>query len=183
MSGGETKRGPLFIAADLHGNAANTKKLLAACAARGGRLLLLGDLLSHGGRSLFAKLPPVEEQLSECGSGILAVRGNCDRGFDLALLPFDLADSLTLLEDGHLLQCTHGHLYGESCPPRLPEGAVLITGHTHIPAWRDHGSWYYANPGSLGQARGGAPESYMVYEDSCFRWYDADGQVWMEKRI
>ena len=60
---------------------------------------------------------------------------------------------------------------------------VLITGHTHIPAWRDHGSWYYANPGSLGQARGGAPESYMVYEDSCFRWYDADGQVWMEKRI
>ena len=175
--------GPLFIASDLHGHAAHTARLLEACAKASGRLLLLGDLLrpSHG----FPRPgpPPVEEQLEQCGLPILAVRGNCDQGIAVALLPFELQDSLTLVEDGHTLVCTHGHIYGEACPPRLPEGAVLLTGHTHIPAWRDHGTWYYANPGSLALPRGGAPESYIIYENGLFRWVDLAGEVWMEKQI
>ena len=174
--------GPLFIASDIHGNAGNTAALISACRKAGGRLLLLGDLLG-GRRSLFASGTPVEEQLADCGLPILAVRGNCDRGFPEWLVSFDFHDSLTLIEDGHTLLCTHGHLFGESCPPRLQIGAVLITGHTHIPAWRDHGTWHYANPGSLGLPRGGAPASYMVYENSRFRWYDTAGAVWMEKTI
>lgn len=174
---------PLFIASDLHGHARNTARLLEACAKRQGRLLLLGDLLGYGGTNRFAELPPVEEQLQECGLPICGVRGNCDRGFRVELLPFELPERLTLMEDGRLFLCSHGHIFGEACPPPLPQGAVLLTGHTHIPAWRDHGSWYYVNPGSLGQARGGAPESYVVYEDSCFRWQDPAGQVWMEKRL
>ena len=175
--------GPLFIAADLHGHAANTEKLLDACLRAEGRLLILGDLRGPA-RSAFYKGTPVEEQLAEFPRPVLAVMGNCDRSWEgLWLLPFELHDSLTLIEDGHTFLCTHGHLYGEACPPRLPEGAVLLTGHTHIPAWRSHGSWYYANPGSLGQPRGGAPASYIVYEQGRFRWCDTEGQVWMEKEL
>ena len=174
--------GPLFIASDLHGNSVNTALLLKACAEAGGRLLLLGDLLG-GRRSLFAKGPSVQEQLADCGLPVMAVRGNCDRDFPDWLVPFRFHDSLTLTEDGHTLVCTHGHLFGEACPPRMSEGAVLVTGHTHIPAWRDHGGWYYANPGSLGLPRGGAPASYIIYEKGRFRWVDTAGEVWMEKRI
>lgn len=173
--------GPLFIAGDIHGNTANTAVLLEACRRACGRLLLLGDLL--GRRSLFAGGASVDEQLEDCNLPILAVRGNCDHDLTVALLPFRFHDSLTLEEDGHTFLCTHGHIFGESCPPRLPAGAVLITGHTHIPAWRDHGGWFYANPGSLGLPRGGAPASYMVYENGRFRWYDTAGAVWMEKTL
>lgn len=175
--------GPLFIASDLHGHAENTAVLLTACAAAGGRLLLLGDLLGHGRGRSRSGLPPVEEQLSQCGLSILAVRGNCDRDFDAWLLPFQLHDSLTLVEDGHCFLCTHGHLFGEACPPRMREGAVLLTGHTHIPAWRDHGAWFYANPGSLGLPRGGAPAGYIIYEKGRFRWVDMTGATWMEKSL
>lgn len=179
--------GPLFIASDLHGHAANTARLLAECRKQGGRLLLLGDLLGHRGRntswSALSGPPPVEEQLAADDLSILAVRGNCDGDFAVSLLPFPFHDSLTLVEDGRTFVCTHGHLFGEACPPRLREGAVLLTGHSHIPAWRDHGTWYYANPGSLGQPRGGAAESYMIYENGCFRWLDMAGQAWMEKKI
>ncbi|MBR5430549.1 MAG: metallophosphoesterase family protein [Firmicutes bacterium] len=174
--------GPLFIAGDIHGNAANAALLLTACREAGGRLLLLGDLLGHH-RTAFSKGQPVEEQLAECQLSVLAVRGNCDTAFDEMLLPFELHDRLTLVEDGHTFLATHGHIFGEACPPRLPEGAVLLTGHTHIPAWREHGGWYYANPGSLGQPKGTSPAGYLVYAAGRFRWYDLAGQVWMEKEL
>ena len=169
----------LMIASDLHGSAYYTAQLLEAYRREEPeRLLLLGDLLYHGPRNdlprgygpkeVIAMLNPLADRL-------LSVRGNCEAEVDQMVLDFPvMADYCVLFERGRTIYATHGHLFGEEHPPKLRDGDILLTGHTHIPACVDHGFWYL-NPGSVSIPKQDSWHGYMTYEDGLFLWKDMEG--------
>ena len=173
----------LMIASDLHGSAYYTRKLLDAFEQeQPQKLLLLGDLLYHGPRNdLPRDYAPKEvtAMLNALSDRILCVRGNCEAEVDQMVLDFPvMADYCILFEQGKTIYVTHGHLFGETNPPKLRDGDILLTGHTHVPACVDHGYWYL-NPGSVSIPKNGSWHGYMTLEDGRFLWKDLDGAVQM----
>ena len=171
-----------LIASDIHGSAYWCEKLLEAYKAEGAdRLLLLGDVLYHGPRN---DLPQgyapkqVIAMLNAMKNEILCVRGNCEAEVDQMVLEFPvLADYAVLCEGTTMIYCTHGHVYNTGKLPPLQKGDVLLHGHTHIPAWEDHGSYRYLNPGSVSIPKENSWHGYMVLENGLFTWKDFDGNV------
>ena len=170
----------LMIASDLHGSAFYTKQLLEAFEReQPEKLMLLGDILYHGPRNdlpegyapkeVIARLNPMAEKL-------LCVRGNCEAEVDQMVLEFPvMSDYCVLFEGGKTIYVTHGHLFSESNPPKLQQGDVLLTGHTHIPACADHG-WQYLNPGSVSIPKNGSWHGYMTLENGLFLWKTLEGE-------
>ena len=110
----------LFFASDLHGSLPATEKVLAQFDQSGAEaLVLLGDILNHGPRNPVPEgYNPiaVAERLNQYAQKIIAVRGNCDSEVDQMLLSFPMMMDYAwvLLESGHRLFVTHGHLYNLS---------------------------------------------------------------------
>ena len=171
-----------LIASDIHGSAYWCEKLLEAYKAEGAdRMLLLGDVLYHGPRN---DLPQgyapkqVIAMLNAMKNEILCVRGNCEAEVDQMVLEFPvLADYALLCEGTTMIYCTHGHVYNTGKLPPLQKGDVLLHGHTHIPAWEDHGSYRYLNPGSVSIPKENSWHGYMVLENGLFTWKDFDGNI------
>lgn len=163
----------IVIASDIHGSAYYCEKLLAAYEREGAeRLILLGDILYHGPRNdLPRDYAPkkVIGMLSAYASRILAVRGNCDTEVDQMVLPFPiLADYAVLALPDRLVYLTHGHIYNEENLPPLAKGDILINGHTHVTARREHEDYTYLNPGSVSIPKEGTPHGYILLEDGVF---------------
>lgn len=170
----------IMIASDIHGSAYWCEKLLKAYEREAPEtLLLLGDILYHGPRNelpdgyapkkVFAMLNPLKEK-------ILCVRGNCDGEVDQMVLEFPvLADYAMLYACKTKLYATHGHLAGESNPPPLSSGDVLLNGHTHVPCHkRLAGGILYVNCGSVALPKENTPHSYLVLENGAFRWVNLE---------
>ena len=183
------------IASDIHGSAAWCRKLVDALdAEQPDRLLILGDVLYHGPRNdLPCGYAPKEviAMLNPLAERIVAVRGNCEAEVDQMVLSFPcLADyavvmdpNPTLAADGSALTdaergmrelfLTHGHVFGAGFHnsvdklPELPQGSILLYGHTHVkvsePAPAHPGIWAF-NPGSVSIPKDGT-HSYGVYEN------------------
>ena len=171
----------LMIASDLHGSAYYTRQLLKAKEFENpGKLLLLGDLLYHGPRNDLPKDYAPKEviaMLNPLADELLCVRGNCEAEVDQMVLDFPvMADYCILFEKGRTIYATHGHVFGENNPPKLQDGDILLTGHTHIPACTDHGFWYL-NPGSVSIPKENSWHGYMILENGVFTWKDLDGKV------
>lgn len=174
----------LMFASDLHGSAYYTRKLLEAYhREQPQKLLLLGDILYHGPRNdLPRDYAPKEvmAMLNSLADQLLCVRGNCDAEVDQMVLEFPiLADYCVLFEQGKTIYVTHGHLFGETHPPMLQNGDILLTGHTHIPACTNHGYWYL-NPGSVSLPKNDSWHGYLTLEDGQFLWKDLVGDVQMQ---
>ncbi len=171
-----------LIASDIHGSAQWCRRLLEAWdSEQADRLLLLGDVLYHGPRNdLPDQYAPKEviAMLNARRERILCVRGNCEAEVDQMVLDFPvLADYAVLWEGSRLIYCTHGHVYNTGKLPPLQEGDVLLHGHTHIPAWEDHGAYRYLNPGSVAIPKEGSWHGYMTLENGRFLWKDFDGAI------
>ena len=171
-----------LIASDIHGSAQWCRRLLEAWdKEQAGRLLLLGDVLYHGPRNdLPDQYAPKEviAMLNARRERILCVRGNCEAEVDQMVLDFPvLADYAVLWEESRLIYCTHGHVYNTGKLPPLQAGDVLLHGHTHIPAWEDHGAFHYLNPGSVAIPKEGSWHGYMTLENGRFLWKDFDGAI------
>ena len=171
-----------LIASDIHGSALWCRRLLEAWdSEQADRLLLLGDVLYHGPRNdLPDQYAPKEviTMLNARRERILCVRGNCEAEVDQMVLDFPvLADYAVLCEGSRLIYCTHGHVYNTGKLPPLQEGDVLLHGHTHIPAWEDHGTYRYLNPGSVAIPKEGSWHGYMTLENGRFLWKDFDGAI------
>ena len=172
-----------IIASDIHGSAYYCNELFAAIKRENpDRILLLGDLLYHGPRNdLPREYAPkqVISMLNGIASDLLCVRGNCEAEVDQMVLDFPvLADYAWLDVNGLRMFATHGHHHGETNPPPLKNGDVLLCGHTHIPAWKDCGNFWYLNPGSVSIPKEGSAHSYMILEDRTFIWKSLDGAVY-----
>jgi putative phosphoesterase len=134
-----------FILSDIHGSIMAFEKAAAAFEKEKADYLLLGgDYLNHGPRnSLPGDYAPDKTAalLNRYADKIIGVRGNCDSEVDQMLLDFPMmGDYVLLFMNERRCFLSHGHLYSRetlirsTAPcPRLPEGSIFISGHTHIP--------------------------------------------------
>ena len=179
----------LMIASDIHGSARWCERLLAAWEAESRpRLLLLGDLLYHGPRNdLPDEYAPkrVIEMLNSIRSHLLCVRGNCEAEVDQMVLSFPvLADYCVIPLSNRTIYATHGHSHGETNPPPLLPGDILLCGHTHIPAFNRHDTFTYVNPGSTSIPKSGSAHSYLILEDNIFAWKDlTDSNIYRTEQL
>lgn len=168
-----------MIASDIHGSAKWCRAMLEAFDREGAdRLLLLGDLLYHGPRNDLPEAYAPKEVLALLNAHrdkLLCVRGNCDTEVDQMVLSFPMMADYAVLPMGqHLLYATHGHHFGEDCPPPLCDGDLLLCGHTHVPKCAAHGDYTYLNPGSVSIPKEGSAHSYMLWENTTFVWKDLE---------
>ncbi len=177
-----------LIASDIHGSLRYCEELLAAFdREKADRILLLGDVLYHGPRN---DLPDgyapkaVIALLNARKNHILCVRGNCDTEVDQMVLEFPiLADYAILTEKNRMIFATHGHHFHEKTPPPLHKGDILLNGHTHVCACREHENYIYMNPGSVSIPKENTPRAYMTLEDGLFLWKTLGGEVFDSYRI
>lgn len=177
----------LMIASDIHGSAYFCRLLLEACdREQADRLLLLGDLLYHGPRNDLPRdydTKQVMALLNGRKNQLLCVRGNCDTEVDQMVLDFPmLADYAVVLESGVVMYATHGHKFNPDNPLPMPEGGILLNGHTHVPKCIEYDSYVYMNPGSVSIPKEGSWHGYMTLENGVFLWKDLeDKEAFREK--
>lgn len=165
----------LFIASDLHGSAYYTELMLnefkKSCA---DRLVLLGDILYHGPRNDLPKdyaPKKVAPMLNDSADKILAVRGNCEAEVDSLMLDFPVTSDYGLIYDGvQAIYFSHGH----RDIPKMPEGSLYLTGHTHIPHDFVQNGVRCLNPGSVAIPKNGTPHSAIIYENGEVVWLDIE---------
>ena len=161
----------IMVASDIHGSLGTANRIFDTYEAeKADKLLLLGDLLYHGPRNdLPSDYNPkaVLALLNEHKKDILAVRGNCDTEVDQMVLEFPImADYIYLMSGEQVIFASHGHHYNRENPPVfLPEGAILLNGHTHVAMDEPCGSYRYMNPGSPSIPKNGTAPSYIIIED------------------
>ena len=179
----------LMFASDLHGSRTACEAVLSQYEKSGAsRLVLLGDLLYHGPRNDLPKdyAPKrVIELLNGVREHLLCVRGNCEAEVDQMVLTFPvMADYCALPLGEHILYATHGHVHGETNPPPLMDGDVLLCGHTHVPAFNRHEGFTYVNPGSTSIPKNGSAHGYMTLENGVFSWKDLEsGAILRQENI
>lgn len=175
-----------LIASDLHGSVVYTEQLVALYRASGaGQLVLLGDLFFSGSYDPRYGYDPegVAELLAPLAGSLVWVEGNCDRGAE-RLLPVPAQPRyVQTVWDGHAVFLTHGHRYGPSMPPPQGTAELLLSGHTHVPAFGRVGDLICACPGSVSLPRGGSARGVLLYEDGLLRWLGLDGQELRRARI
>ena len=172
----------LMIVSDIHGSAYYCHKLLDAWDREDPeRVLLLGDILYHGPRNDLPKEYNSKEVISMLNARkdfLLCVRGNCDTEVDQMVLDFPiLADYAWIAAGGCRIFATHGHVYNTKNLPPLCAGEILLHGHTHVPAWEDHGAFRYYNPGSVSIPKGSSKPGYMMLKDNAFIWRTLEGEI------
>ena len=178
----------LMIASDIHGSAYYCEQMLNAYnKEEADKLLLLGDILYHGPRNdLPMEYSPkkVMAMLNEIKEEILCVRGNCDTEVDQMVLDFPvLLEYGFFYDQDKMFYITHGHKYNPENLPMLKKGDILLTGHTHIPAFERYEDYIYVNPGSVSIPKNESVHSYIIYEDGCFTFKDLDRKIYMEHVI
>ena len=178
----------LMIASDIHGSAYYCQGMLSAWREeKPDKLLLLGDILYHGPRNDLPKdyaPKQVLAMLNEIKKDILCVRGNCDTEVDQMVLEFPVLLEYGFFYDmGRMFYITHGHKFNPDNLPMLNKGDVLLTGHTHIPAFDVHEDYIYVNPGSVSIPKKESAHSYLIYQDGKFTFKDLDGNIYMEKNL
>ena len=173
----------LLIASDIHGDIKACEAVISAFSREGAeKLLLLGDILYHGPRNdLPEAYAPKEviKSLNEMRDKILAVRGNCDTEVDQMVLSFPILSDYAYISDGTVrIIATHGHKFNKDTPPALSRGDILLSGHTHIPAFEKFGDGnVYINPGSAALPKEKNPKTYMVYDRGEFTLKELSGKV------
>jgi len=164
----------LFIASDIHGSAYYAELLLkrfeeSDCE----RMLLLGDLLYHGPRN---DLPrdynpkKVIEMLNGIVDKLICVRGNCEAEVDQMVLNFPVLADYSIICDGDFVfAATHGHHL-----ELVKNSAVVLYGHTHVPADYEKDGTRFINPGSVSIPKENSAHSCIIYSDGEFAWYDIE---------
>jgi predicted phosphodiesterase len=82
-----------------------------------------------------------------------------------------MADYIYLADEGQVFFCTHGHKYDiYNVPPMMPDGAILMTGHTHVAedtelTSPDGRPYRYLNPGSPSIPKEDTLPSYIIIEN------------------
>jgi predicted phosphodiesterase len=93
------------------------------------------------------------------------------------VLPFPiLTDYAVLMAGGRTVYLTHGHIYNEQQLPPLAKGDILLCGHTHVSAIREHEHYIYLNPGSVSIPKENTPNGYILLEGDTFRFKTLAGE-------
>ena len=171
----------MLIASDLHGSHSSLEYLINAKAdLKPDMLVLLGDLVYHGPRNPLPNGYDTRSVLDRIGQladiPVTAIRGNCDAEVDVSLMPFPMPDYAWINVDNLQILACHGHHLPERAPlPGLPDGVVVLRGHTHVPRGETDGGAHFWNPGSISLPKEGFPRSFAVYENGVFQVRDLNG--------
>ena len=169
-----------MVASDIHGSGVWCERLVEAFhREKADRLLLLGDILYHGPRNPLPegydpqKCASLLNELRDC---TVSVRGNCEAAVDQVMLAFPvMADYLLLDLGSRLVFATHGDRCGESNPPPMAKGGVLLCGHTHISACKEYGDFLYLNPGSVSLPKDEGHHGYIILDKNGVRFKEMNG--------
>ena len=66
---------------------------------------------------------------------------------------------------GKLVFVTHGDQWGETNPPAMARGGVLLTGHTHVSACNEYEDFLYLNPGSPSLPKDEGHRGYLLLDE------------------
>ena len=172
----------MLIASDLHGSYSSLEYLINAISElKPEMLVLLGDLVYHGPRNPLPAGYDTQSILNDIHKltkvPITAVRGNCDAEVDISQMPFPMPDYAWINVDNLQILACHGHHLPERAPlPGIPEGVVVLRGHTHIPRGETDGGAHFWNPGSITLPKSGFPRSFAIYENGIFKVQDLNGR-------
>lgn len=167
----------LIIASDIHGSIKYAKKITEIYEKiNADMIVLLGDILYHGPRNdLPEEYNPKEvvSLLNGYSDKIICVKGNCDAYVDGMVLDFCICDDVSMIYDGKdKIYLSHGHIHNPENLPKISAGSVFLYGHTHIAKDEVVNGVRCINPGSISLPKNGQKNSYMVYDDGIFTWYD-----------
>ncbi|MFA8433054.1 MAG: phosphodiesterase [Marinifilaceae bacterium] len=172
----------IFFVSDIHGSLTQLEifeRILKE--EKPDQLVILGDVMYHGPRN---PLPDgydpagVANLLNVYKDRIIAVRGNCDSEVDQMLLDFPImADSAHLIVEDKRFFLTHGHLFSSEKPPHIQPGAILVSGHTHVPAAHKEKGIFLFNPGSLALPKNDFPPSFGIYRERMLQVVDLEGNI------
>ena len=143
--------GKILVFSDIHGDKMAMEAIWRAKEAVGASSLFsLGDLC-----------PDPEDPVWR---GITGVRGNMDRWYQYGDLPFPPRER-SFFWEGRTVYAFHGN----EIPSFSPEkGDIVMSGHTHIPSFRNKDGVFYVNPGSASQPRTSLPPSFALISEECF---------------
>lgn len=178
----------LFFISDIHGSPYYLKKVLERYEEeKAEHIVILGDILYHGARNPLALEYNTKETidlLNEYKDRIIAVRGNCDSEVDAMVLGFPImAEYSNIIYNEKRIFLTHGHIYNERNMPKLKDGDIFISGHSHIPRAEKKSGIYFINPGSITLPKENSPHTYGVLENNNFEIKDLDGNKFLEIKI
>ncbi len=170
----------IMIASDIHGSFRFCSKLMERFEEeKCDLLLLLGDILYHGPRNdlpMEYDCKKVSSLLNSYKEKIVAVRGNCDGEVDQMMLDFPiLSDCAVIHDNGLSLYATHGHKLAPKAHFPVPENAVVVYGHTHVPTDKNIDNVRYINPGSVSIPKNQSERGYIIFENGTFVWKNLDG--------
>lgn len=171
-----------LILSDIHGSRPCLEQALAFYRAHHcDMLLLLGDILNYGPRNGVPDgldAPAIATMLNDMADDIVAIRGNCDSEVDQMLLHFPIMQTTALVvDDGHRILLTHGHVYNAD---NLPPGHydLVCTGHTHRWCLAQQKQTWHLNTGSITFPKGGNPPTIAILDHGTLTVYDlTDGAV------
>ncbi len=172
-----------LIASDIHGSARYCEKLVCAFHRENAdRMLILGDVLYHGPRNnLPGEYDPksVISILNSIADRITCVRGNCDTEVDQMVLDFPIMAEYAIIDLGdRIVFATHGHNFNRDILPPLHTGDILLSGHTHVPAYDTDSEILFFNPGSVSIPKENSCHGYMTLAGRTFEWKALDGSVY-----
>ena len=173
----------VLVISDIHGSSYYAEKIKEIVARENpDKIILLGDLYSHGPRNdLTQEYAPmkVAEILNSLKDKLLVVKGNCDAEVDEMISDFKFEDHLLLDINGKKIYFTHGHRYNIEVIP-YEDFEVLIYGHIHQGFIQEKEGYLFANPGSISLPKCGTEHSYLILEKDKFILKNVDGEVLQE---
>jgi len=147
-----------LILSDIHGSAACLETALASFESKVDAIILLGDYLNHGPRNPLPEgwdTKRTAELLNARKEKLICVRGNCDSEVDEMMLTFPVLNAYSTIalpsQKGiRRIFIHHGHLYDRSkLESWLPQGTLVVSGHTHLTVMEEENGLFYFNPGSI----------------------------------
>ena len=169
----------VIIASDIHGNLEYTRKLDELInKERVDKIILLGDLLHN-----YYYYDPLEEKevaniLNKYAKIIVAVKGNCDRDYEIDKLLFGMDNEIDKIDlDSHSFFITHGHLNYKY--DYYLDTNYTFLGHTHI--YNLEGK--HINPGSVGLPRNNKEHTCIIYENGILKLIDLDSFKEIASRV
>ena len=168
-----------LVVSDIHGSGYYAEKIEEIVKKENpDKIILLGDLYSHGPRNrLTDGYNPMEVSkiLNKYKDIILCTRGNCDAEVDEMISEFKFEDSIQLTIGEKRFFFTHGHKYNiDNIPQNID---VLVYGHFHTGYIKEKDGVLCVNAGSISLPKNNTPHSYLIIDDNQIILKDIDCNI------